>query len=77
MHFVCSSWSNKSPARLIALLLMRSTSSVGGSDGPALQQLNEDYFCGAEQDDEELPDSMFTALHNNCSKYTIIIINNR
>ena len=32
---------------------------LGGTDGPALQQLMEDYFCGAEQDDEELTYSMY------------------
>ena len=51
---------------------------LGGSDGPALQQLIEDYFCGEEQD-EELPDSMLcsTIQTNNCSKYNFIFNYNR
>ena len=58
-------------------LVLDAVNLVGGSDGPAFQQLIEDYFCGAEQDNEELPDSMFclTTLHNNCSKHTKIINN--
>ena len=42
-------------------LVLDAVDLLGGSDGPALQQLIEDYFCGAVEEDEELPDSMFSA----------------
>ena len=40
-------------------LALDAVNLLGGTDGPALQQLIEDYFCGAEQDDEELTDSTY------------------